>query len=79
GKMAVFYGLLFTMQELACKPIGVGPLLDKPVILIVTVLNTLGDTQAAEMNNPGIKAVLVHSSSIQAAKLKEKNLVDKIQ
>ncbi|EGN92425.1 hypothetical protein SERLA73DRAFT_147262 [Serpula lacrymans var. lacrymans S7.3] len=46
GKTAVFYGLLLLIQELITNPVhGVEDLPTTPVILIVTPLIALGNTQ----------------------------------
>ncbi|EGO02163.1 hypothetical protein SERLA73DRAFT_133013, partial [Serpula lacrymans var. lacrymans S7.3] len=81
GKTAVFYGLLLLIQELITNPVhGVEDLPTTPVILIVTPLIALGNTQvssltttnnrayqteqAAEMVNLNIKAIAVHWDSV---------------
>ncbi|EGO04462.1 hypothetical protein SERLA73DRAFT_68148 [Serpula lacrymans var. lacrymans S7.3] len=48
------------------------------VIIMITPLIALGDTQAAEMCSLNIKAVAVHSNSIQTACEEGHNLLDEI-
>ncbi|KAH7916987.1 hypothetical protein BV22DRAFT_1027127 [Leucogyrophana mollusca] len=80
GKTSLFYGPLLVVQHLLKNPRpGIGPLPQYPVIMEITPLNALGDSQASEMDELGIHAISVNAEALQSTAHEGRNLVTEIR
>ncbi|KAH7914697.1 ATP-dependent DNA helicase RecQ [Hygrophoropsis aurantiaca] len=80
GKTACFYGILLVMDYLRENPHPRFPTPpSNPVVLIVTPLNELGNSHAAEMMELGIKAIAVNSTTIRSAYDDGRNIFKEIR
>ncbi|KAF9233097.1 hypothetical protein BU15DRAFT_9983, partial [Melanogaster broomeanus] len=82
GKTALFFGTLLIIHELLKRPhpmLKTHKLPPNPMVVVVTPLNALGDTQAAEMRALGISAVSVNADSIRHAWNEKRDLLDEIR
>ncbi|KAH7902925.1 P-loop containing nucleoside triphosphate hydrolase protein, partial [Hygrophoropsis aurantiaca] len=81
GKTGVFFGLYLVVDALLKKPVeGISCWLpESPVVMIVTPLNALGDTQAAEMCALGIRAVSINMDTVRKAREEKRDLLDEIR